>query len=49
MQQTSKEKLIKLLRSLPPQSRIELLNNAKEKRQMMNSTSVKPNSTAKQS
>jgi hypothetical protein len=43
------DELIKLLRSLPPQSRMELLNNAKEKRQMMNSTSEKPSSTAKRS
>ena len=46
---TSKEKLIKLLRSLPPKSRMELLNNAKQNRQMMSSKSAKPSLTAKKS
>ena len=45
----NKESLIKLLRSLPPKRRMELLNSAKQKRQMMNSAGAKPSSTAKQS
>ena len=45
----NKESLIKMLRSLPPQKRIELLNSAKQKRQMPTSRNAKPSLIAKKS